>query len=70
MNESLLNSRETIVGFYLAECEGVHALCDRAKVPTELDGERLSMCQRVNYLEMAYQQLIRRIGAVPLATPH
>lgn len=70
MNESLLTSRETIVGFYIAECEGVHALCDRAQVPMDIDGERLTMCQRVTYLERAYQQLIRRIGADPLTIFH
>ena len=50
------------VDFILAEINTVHALCDRALVPRESEGEILSMSQRVNCLEACYRGVIRDLG--------
>lgn len=62
-------SKETL-SFVTAEIHQVHALCDRAAVPREIDGELLSMAQRVACLELCYAGLIKRIGKDPVTVIH
>lgn len=52
------------------EIEQVHALCDRAKVARVINGERLSMSQRVTVLEQVCAGLVQRLGMEPLTTIH
>ncbi len=40
----------------------VHALCDRAQVPREIDAEPLSMAQRVAILEAVQRGLTAQLG--------
>ena len=39
-----------LMAFHTAECNRIHELCDNALVPREVDGQRLSMAQRVEVL--------------------
>ena len=48
--------------FFTDECEQVHALCDHALVPRDIDGSRLSFAQRVAILHGAYIGLAGRVG--------
>ena len=56
--------------FILGEIELVHALCDRAGVARDIDGEILSMAQRVTVLESVCSGLVGRLGMEPLHTSH
>jgi hypothetical protein len=40
-----------------AEFDVMHAVCDRAEIPREHDGEKLSCAQRVNAMEICLAQL-------------
>lgn len=52
------------IKFATEEILAVHAMCDRALVPRESEGETLSMSQRVNVLEICFRGLIRDIGKI------
>jgi len=60
----------TTLDFCRKEIELVHALCDRAQVAREVDGELLSMSQRVTVLEHVCAGLVQRLGMEPLSTSH
>lgn len=55
---------ESLIEFYTREALEIHALCDRAGVPSEVDGARLSMAQRVAVMEGVLSNLIARTGMV------
>mgnify|MGYP003640444187 CR=1 FL=1 len=48
--------------FLTKEVLQVHALCDRAQVPREIDAESLSMAQRVSILEGVQRGLTAQLG--------
>ena len=68
MNEDILRTRQSILQFYLAEVECVHALCDRAGVPRIVKDSAMSMSQRVTILEGVYRGLLAKVGLPPKAT--
>jgi len=45
------------IDHFLAEYAEVHKMCDKCKVPTTLNGEKLSMLQRVGMLASGYRNL-------------
>jgi hypothetical protein len=49
--------------FITEEANEIHSLCDSAFVPREINGESLSMSQRVTILTSVYLGLVKRIGA-------
>lgn len=51
--------------FYILEALQSHALCDRALIPRRINGELLSMAQRVAVLERCYAGLAARLGMDP-----
>jgi hypothetical protein len=53
---------KAIISFAAMEILEVHTLCDRAHVPTEINGELLSVSQRVNILERCYVGLVKHFG--------
>lgn len=53
---------EEAYSFISEEVLKVHALCDRAQVPRHIDGELLSMSQRVTILEGVQRELTARLG--------
>lgn len=50
------------IQFAIAEALTIHAICDRALVPREIQGELLSMAQRVHVLERCYAGMVGRAG--------
>ena len=48
--------------FVTNEVNAVHALCDRVLIPRKVEGESLSMAQRVATLECLYRDMVRRLG--------
>ena len=57
---------QSTLDFFSAECAQVHALCDHALVPRDLDGSGLSFTQRVAILHGAYIGLAGRVGMADL----
>lgn len=53
---------EEALSFVTNEVEMVHSLCDRGQVPRAIDGEVLSMAQRVAVLEGVQRGLVARLG--------
>lgn len=64
-NTKVLIDQATL-DFFTAESLQIHALCDRADVPREVEGEVLSMAQRVSVLEGVYRGLLQRTLGVTL----
>ena len=58
------------IAFATQEALQVHAVCDRALVPRKVNGEVLSMAQRVTVLERCYVGLAGRLGMEPPTTSH
>jgi len=54
-------SKETF-SFVTKEVSTVHSVCDRAMIPREVEGELLSMAQRVHVLERCYREMVMRLG--------
>ena len=55
---------EESMSFITNEVLQVHVLCDRAQVPRVIDGELLSMAQRVAVLEGVQRGLVAQMGRV------
>ena len=53
---------EEALAFIHNEVDMVHTLCDRAQVPRIIDGELLSMAQRVAVLEGVQRGLVAQMG--------
>jgi hypothetical protein len=51
-----------VIAFYTREALVSHALLDRIKVPKEVNGEKLSLSQRVNIAVGTVEGLMRRFG--------
>jgi hypothetical protein len=64
MNQTTQISKATL-DFFTAESLQIHALCDRALVPREIEGTALSMAQRVNVMEAVLSGLTAQIGQNP-----
>ena len=58
------------IEFATQEILCVHALCDRAGVPREMNEELLSMSQRVAVLERCYAGMVLRLGMDYVSTQH
>lgn len=54
----------------IKEAHQIHAVCDRALVPRKVNGELLTMAQRVTVLERCYVGLTSRLGMEPPSTSH
>lgn len=54
----------------ILEAHQIHAVCDLALVPRRVNGEPLSMAQRVTVLERCYAGLAHRLGMDPPSVSH
>lgn len=59
-----------VMAFFTAECELIHAICDKHMVPREIDTMPLTMAQRVTVLGEVLAGMVQRIGHPPLNTTH
>ena len=66
----MISLRADSYAFFLAEVDAIHTLCDRALIPRTVEGELLSMSQRVTVLENCYRGVIRDLGKVDPTTFH
>lgn len=46
-----------VIAFWTAEADRIHELCDRVLVPREVNGQKLSMSQRVEVMEGVLQSM-------------
>jgi len=54
--------------YFTEESLAIHALCDRAGIPREFDGQALSMSQRVGVMEEGFRDLITTLTKTPPTT--
>ena len=66
----MIKITEETYQFVTEEVLMVHGVCDRALVPREVDGEILSMSQRVQTLELCYVRLVKKLGMAPPSVIH
>lgn len=53
-----MSPMESLLRLAKAEFDTIHAVCDRALIPREANGEKLSAAQRVQTIELVLQQYI------------